>query len=150
MCPSHPARVRGLKLMIRNISFNNSSRTLHGCVDWNLSLSPVYCISSCRTLHGCVDWNFNMIKHLPICRVAPCTGAWIEISADNRLTKPSTVAPCTGAWIEISIWFTISNTWFVAPCTGAWIEIRFIDDKEPKILCRTLHGCVDWNIDFRF
>ena len=81
-------------------------------------------------------------------RVAPFTGAWIEISkrASKRLivvrSHPSrvrglkyaemggltlwpAVAPFTGAWIEIYCDNSkFEGDVYVAPFTGAWIEIR--------------------------
>ena len=57
-------------------------------------------------------------------KVAPCTGAWIEMIDNNHVVFAENVAPCTGAWIEI-IKIELNNTKLVkvAPCTGAWIEI---------------------------
>ena len=58
-------------------------------------------------------------------RVAPYTGAWIEISSDRWKCRRGIVAPYTGAWIEIKrpwkppVWILK-----VAPYTGAWIEIQ--------------------------
>ena len=79
-------------------------------------------------------------------KVAPFTGAWIEIRKSSksgrhnvrslpsrerglkfgicvlyRYSQP--VAPFTGAWIEISLMVWASSTQQVAPFTGAWIEI---------------------------
>ena len=56
-------------------------------------------------------------------RVAPFTGAWVEIEEWWLMTVPEQVAPFTGAWVEIrtrrcSIWSRV-----VAPFTGAWVEI---------------------------
>ena len=34
--------------------------------------------------------------------VAPFTGAWIEISMEDKYESGHEVAPFTGAWIEIS------------------------------------------------
>ena len=56
-------------------------------------------------------------------RVAPYTGAWIEIPADNGSGGKRTVAPYTGAWIEIIIYISLKFCSIVAPYTGAWIEI---------------------------
>ena len=53
------------------------------------------------------------------------------------------VAPYTGAWIEISRFAMILFKALVAPYTGAWIEIYFLGYKIACRLCRTLHGCVD-------
>ena len=33
------------------------------------------------------------------------------------------VAPLTGAWIEIQLWRSVHAGEFVAPLTGAWIEM---------------------------
>ena len=38
-----------------------------------------------------------------IAKVAPYTGAWIEIASANGLISKEIVAPYTGAWIEISL-----------------------------------------------
>ena len=81
-------------------------------------------------------------------KVAPYTGAWIEIL--NLLRKASRssslptrerglkycspsdlmgwtdVAPYTGAWIEIDFHSTRVSHRGVAPYTGAWIEITLI------------------------
>ena len=57
-------------------------------------------------------------------KVAPFTGAWIEI--DWWYDKNSyrlDVAPFTGAWIEIYFCHQLRPFLFVAPFTGAWIEI---------------------------
>ena len=105
-------------------------------------------------------------KFLRLCRVAPLTGAWIEImgtilndmdqaaslpSRERGLKYPGTthsrsgykVAPLTGAWIEITMslneWF---NYW-VAPLTGAWIEIKEPPKEQPKEQRRSPHGSVD-------
>ena len=57
-------------------------------------------------------------------RVAPFTGAWIEILKAVIHHIPRVVAPFTGAWIEILIDGDINVIKDpVAPFTGAWIEI---------------------------
>ena len=60
-----------------------------------------------------------------IARVAPFTGAWIEIMAISFISLLCIVAPFTGAWIEMRTASTRCG-WksSVAPFTGAWIEIR--------------------------
>ena len=37
-------------------------------------------------------------------RVAPFTGAWIEITTNPLLSSMWIVAPFTGAWIEMMLW----------------------------------------------
>ena len=67
-----------------------------------------------------------MIKLLV--KVAPFTGAWIEIKCyivANSVKQA--VAPFTGAWIEISSSADKMLRPYVAPFTGAWIEIHVSD-----------------------
>jgi len=33
--------------------------------------------------------------------IAPCIGAWVEMTADNQFFMLLAIAPCIGAWIEI-------------------------------------------------
>ena len=56
-------------------------------------------------------------------KVAPFTGAWIEIQQCTKGDDVFEVAPFTGAWIEISNRSLASLRATVAPFTGAWIEI---------------------------
>ena len=106
------------------------SRTLHGCVDWNILKDlNLYEVSVCRTLHGCVDWNNRPI----------------EITEGNKLSHPSWVRGLKYSWpcsLEIRIQ--------VAPFMGAWIEINDIRNRISQKKCRTLHGCVDWNYSLLF
>ena len=53
------------------------------------------------------------------------------------------VAPFTGAWIEIQSPVGTRNLGIVAPFTGAWIEINVDIDRDASILCRSLYGGVD-------
>ena len=99
-------------------------------------------------------------------KVAPFTGAWIEIMASKPRylasisSHPSRVrglkycyscdshvrsgvAPFTGAWIEIDRKTPSAPPWRVAPFTGAWIEMPMLFMKIPPYFGRTLHGCVD-------
>ena len=59
---------------------------------------------------------------------------------DERKDK---VAPFTGAWIEIKIGTGMEFPACVAPFTGAWIEMSLSRYSPACIGCRTLHGCVD-------
>ncbi len=65
---------------------------------------------------------FNMCQ-LPLLKVAPFAGAWIEINSIVSVMFFVTVAPFAGAWIEI--WGRIKELFYedVAPFAGAWIEI---------------------------
>ena len=53
------------------------------------------------------------------------------------------VAPYTGAWIEIDLQEKYKTDTEVAPYTGAWIEIRFSALQFSTENCRSLHGSVD-------
>ena len=59
------------------------------------------------------------------------------------MTCGTKVAPYTGAWIEIKAMDLLSISGKVAPYTGAWIEIKGVTPKWISKDCRTLHGCVD-------
>ena len=99
-------------------------------------------------------------------RVAPFTGAWIEISCTIQRSGRVNVAPFTGAWIEMFQGYTWKSSSQVAPFTGAWIEIDpalekigpAVESHPSRVRglkfhvlglfltppwCRTLHGCVD-------
>ncbi len=60
----------------------------------------------------------------PDTRVAPRTGAWIEIGRIAGTIRLKRVAPRTGAWIEIGLDSILKKIEFVAPRTGAWIEMK--------------------------
>ena len=53
------------------------------------------------------------------------------------------VAPFTGAWIEIIIIKLIRDIFNVAPFTGAWIEIIVYPKAVSLKYRRSLHGSVD-------
>ena len=64
-----------------------------------------------------------------------CYKVWFDIKRK--------VAPYTGAWIEIVLFPSPHGCIVVAPYTGAWIEIFFMYAIQKDHICRTLHGCVD-------
>ena len=67
--------------------------------------------------------------------VAPCEGAWIEISKDDYKYYIRIVAPCEGAWIEILIPYSFSYiSANVAPCEGTWIEVDGIKNQLKSIV----------------
>jgi len=53
------------------------------------------------------------------------------------------VAPCVGAWIEISEVTLNARYNIVAPCVGAWIEILMKMPYQGKNGRRSLRGSVD-------
>ena len=82
---------------------------------------------------------FNHQTH----KVAPYTGAWIEMYVPSSPITASSVAPYTGAWIEIlSFWYGLFTA-TVAPYTGAWIEIQYLELLKIGKTRRSLHGSVD-------
>ena len=143
---SHPTRVRGLKFNHLGEGYEFFSRTLHGCVDWNL-LRSLCCMIDIPVAPYTGAWIEIQIlpNTVTLWFVAPYTGAWIEIYFGHSVmfmhaSHPTRVrglkylslccmidipvAPYTGAWIEIQILPNTVTLWFVAPYTGAWIEIR--------------------------
>ena len=56
-----------------------------------------------RTLRGCVDWNISGWSQTYFTTVAPYVGAWIETRRRGRTFAKGRVAPYVGAWIETSI-----------------------------------------------
>ena len=60
-----------------------------------------------------------------------------------RIDGTIRVAPFTGAWIEMSAPLSVPKKFAVAPFTGAWIEIPMSDALFSSPVSRTLHGCVD-------
>ena len=61
----------------------------------------------------------------------------------DRYVKLNKVAPYTGAWIEIVLRHVVYHFAQVAPYTGAWIEINSTVTVGFFPTRRTLHGCVD-------
>ena len=61
---------------------------------------------------------------IALVRVAPYTGAWIEIISTGLRISQINVAPYTGAWIEMCKLNQQLSQYLVAPYTGAWIEIQ--------------------------
>ena len=90
------------------------------------------------------EWvNENYMKRR---KVAPFTGAWIEILSGKHLVTYALVAPFTGAWIEIECrkcrW---GSVWTSHPSRVRGLKFSEWMEKEVEINRRTLHGCVDWN-----
>ena len=98
---SHPTRVRGLKLIERDV--------LDGCV----FVAP-----------HTGAWIETLYRPHTLCTyfVAPHTGAWIETLCVLLFNTHCTVAPHTGAWIETLAPPQYHLVQPVAPHTGAWIE----------------------------
>ena len=76
-----------------------------------------------RTLRGCVDWNTLLDEHGCPMIVAPYVGAWIETFD----------VPCHG------IIMASHPTWVRGLKRLSTLTLRCT-------ICRTLRGCVDWNV----
>ena len=120
---SHPTRVRGLKL----------------------SYWTVNTVLSGRTLHGCVDWNWFINTQIREYKVAPYTGAWIEIKQSKLLWEQRWCRTLHGCvdWNHSSKYLsTISSKSHPTRVRGLkLLSLAF----RLETLSRTLHGCVDWN-----
>ena len=100
------------------------SRTLYGCVDWNIPTRRMFdwvgkshplWVRGLKYSSTSRSISFNSshplwvrgLKYLqpllimPIQYVAPFMGAWIEITPQEHLQRLLYVAPFMGAWIEI-------------------------------------------------
>ena len=146
------------------------SRTLHGCVDWNvgvqyndpflfeshpswvcgLKLGPSrQCRQkvSRRTLHGCVDWNdIGDMRNMEREMSHP---SWVcGLKCTNTRHYRDSKQGSHPSWVcglkLISRW-RCGKGRRVAPFMGAWIEIPSVPDITCCAFSRTLHGCVDWN-----
>ena len=100
----------------------NHSRTLRGCVGWNLVVFYHPSILSCRTLRGCVGWNLERVRKDTGKSVAPYVGAWVETVVLCWNCLYSAVAPYVGAWVETLMMDQVMNPREVAPYVGAWVE----------------------------
>ena len=120
-----------------------------------------------RTLCGCVDWNWTDCFVCYSDLVAPYVGAWIETDIRRLVFGQNLVAPYVGAWIETHFKGASCGSPKVAPYVGAWIETLLLIPRKESLkshpmwvrglkltlniasvttLCRTLCGCVDWNL----
>ena len=58
---------------------NSNSRTLCGCVSWNVCDEAGNLDAYRHTLRGCESWNYQCSPVFLRNNVAPFTGAWVEI-----------------------------------------------------------------------
>ncbi len=77
--------------------------------------------------------------------VAPYTGAWIEITNGAGLQQQSMCRTLHGAWIEIFRLLVRDRQTSSHPTRvrGLKFSQRF---RLSPIMCRTLHGCVDYRV----
>ena len=146
---SHPTWVRGLKPDLYYGNLLKQSRTLHGCVDWNITGNTVKITTNvapymgawiettsaivgpstheCRTLHGCVDWNFHFQFFLVGKLSHPTWVRGLKHGFHYKLHISEGVAPYMGAWIETTFKAISTPAVRVAPYMGAWIETHAIE-----------------------
>ena len=188
---SHPTWVRGLKIgkggcvlcgggvapyvgaWIETLKAGSSilakeSRTLRGCVDWNLWCLSNMCALQCRTLRGCVDWNAESWCYKKLLTSRTLRGC-VDWNSNLALTVSAplsrTLRGCVD-WNRQSLLLSclISGRTLrgcvdwnsnkgrrclkrgeVAPYVGAWIETHMVGNRQ-ILEGRTLRGCVDWNL----
>ena len=75
-------------------------------------------------------------------KVAPYTGAWIEISGVPHKTPYPVVAPYTGAWIEISLYYPALSAMESLPTRERGLKFDGTKVYEGTG-SRSLHGSVD-------
>ena len=145
---SHPTWVRGLKQSSTGSNTTWKSRTLRGCVDWNIGKVSISLQQfESRTLRGCVDWNlyYTFLPSGSTSRTLRGCVDWNRIgSAAGIPLWRRTLRGC----VDWNFWMLISDsmlllshpTWvrglkqtikierctlnIVAPYVGAWIETR--------------------------
>ena len=77
-------------------------------------------------------------------RVAPFTGAWIEILMLSLILSIKNEShPSRVRGLKFGDSLNQHILCLVAPFTGAWIEISHACSMAPREAGRTLHGCVD-------
>ena len=164
---SHPLRVRELKLRnCRKSHLRTFVAPFTGA--WIETPCGIYSrpLTPSRTLYGCVNWNLAYLPDTLFLSVAPFTGAWIETLFWEYNKKDFIVAPFTGAWIETYLFYTKtflrSRTLYGCVNWNAYNTVRFysyiwshpLRVRELKLVSahimvtgnrRTLYGCVNWN-----
>ena len=144
-------------------------RTLHECVDWNISSRTHGWFSRRRTLHECVDWNNRLICWCRNWTKSHSTRVrGLKFREENEGLKVENVALYTSAWIEMICHSLIYTLIIVALLVSAWIEIRIPSSKTSLAqrshsswvrglksdrlnfetaswASRTPRECVDWN-----
>ena len=76
-------------------------------------------------------------------RVAPFTGAWIEMQAGPAKRSVDPSLPSRERGLKSSRGPSFGYLSSVAPFTGAWIEIAKGSEAEANHRGRSLHGSVD-------
>ena len=148
MYESHSTRVRGLKSLAHPKHWPKQNVALYTSAWIEISLRQKYFHRTFRrTLHECVDWNINPLlnpsgKHLSHSTRVRGLKYW----RNKRWTKTSKVALYTSAWIEM-----VCQHVGRYPLDGRTLHecvdwnINTTPMWEP-LFGRTLHECVDWNL----
>ena len=167
---SHPSRVRGLKYQHGRVCrWSCYCRTLRGCVDWNISNSRLGVLILVAPFAGAWIEIWTKFKELVWFLSHPsrvrglkslfcAINYWYGVKShpsrvrglkyllpylDNLLqgSHPSRVR---GLKFKKEVWCGLVT--MVAPFAGAWIEIIKWEPNKEDVRCRTLRGCVDWNL----
>ena len=115
---------------------------------WVRGLKPmtkdVISVAKGRTLRGCVDWNHWCPLSLHILWVAPYVGAWIETTGCCNWETSGQSHPTWVRGLKHHLWewarWTVCRT--LRGCVD-WNMLFIIISTNS--LSRTLRGCVDWN-----
>ena len=144
---SHPTWVRGLKHMLVLRLFVLCRRTLRGCVDWNFFSQSFLLLSQSRTLRGCVDWNMHANDITEFISVAPYVGAWIETRHHEILYYCITSHPTWVRGLKHLSQYRLKVAQKSHPTWVRGLKPIGMSDRK-RFLCRTLRGCVDWNVSY--
>ena len=118
---SHPMRVCGLKLRIREHNINSRRVTPYAGV-W-------------IETHPRIRFRVCYI-------VTPYAGVWIETQANANNASAALSHPMRVCGLKLTFAF-FSKLQFVTPYAGVWIETQTIGKYTTSLLGHTLCGCVD-------
>ena len=143
--------------------------TLRGCVDWNLiellhhlplNVTPFVGVwietdkGFYLAFSGGVTPFVGVWIETDICLsmqakdyVTPFVGVWIETIYERKRKNGGIVTPFVGVWIETLTMPLKKVPPGVTPFVGVWIETCMLPSVTFVVVCHTLRGCVDWNID---
>ena len=101
---------------------------------------------ACRSLHGSVDWNLS-VRHKGFGgHVAPSTGAWIETA---NTVKESEIGCSSLPPRERGLKLKTKLTMYVASSRSLHGSVdwnQFGESRGTEKMSRSLHGSVDWNL----
>ena len=144
--PSHPTRVRGLKSEgdIEKLIIEMSHPTRVRGLKYSV-LAVCYHLLG-RTLHGCVDWNKYFVIPIDLEQGShPTRVRGLKLGISTKMTKMLMSHPTRvrGLKYKLSYYLMIALCRTLHGC----VDWNMLGERMTGIVVRrTLHGCVDWNL----